>query len=272
MNTLLCVDDFHYSFNEILTGDKIFERCCVILTTFQKFAYHQGISHTENRMLFFENIENMITTLNSFQFIPTVALYLDHVLLFKDLVLPHLKREIVLVCHNGDLEFNDVDICNSMFIKKVYSQNLNIIHEKARALPIGLRNRMFGQNNIEKISLLRKQPLDKIKKKVFICMDFNSHPVRKELKYYLDWNDIPYYSDLEYRDYLVKMNECEFVLAPQGNGIDTHRFWEAIYLKCIPIFIENESNKNFYQNLRKSGYFFLSFKTPNDIFTYLDTL
>jgi hypothetical protein len=35
--------------------------------------------------------------------------------------------------------------------------------------------------------------------------------------------------------YLRKIREHDFVLAPSGNGIDTHRFWEALYLGSIPI-------------------------------------
>ncbi len=31
-----------------------------------------------------------------------------------------------------------------------------------------------------------------------------------------------------------------FVICPEGNGIDTHRFWEALYLKTIPIMEKNK--------------------------------
>ena len=31
-----------------------------------------------------------------------------------------------------------------------------------------------------------------------------------------------------------------FVICPEGNGIDTHRLWEAFYLKTIPVMRENE--------------------------------
>ena len=27
----------------------------------------------------------------------------------------------------------------------------------------------------------------------------------------------------------------KFVIAPRGNGWDTHRLWEALYLGCVPI-------------------------------------
>jgi hypothetical protein len=31
-----------------------------------------------------------------------------------------------------------------------------------------------------------------------------------------------------------------FVICPEGNGIDTHRLWEALYLKTIPIMKKNK--------------------------------
>ena len=31
-----------------------------------------------------------------------------------------------------------------------------------------------------------------------------------------------------------------FVVCPEGNGIDTHRMWEALYLRTIPIIKRNK--------------------------------
>jgi hypothetical protein len=35
--------------------------------------------------------------------------------------------------------------------------------------------------------------------------------------------------------YYKKMATHKFVVAPRGNGWDTHRLWEALYLGCVPI-------------------------------------
>lgn len=42
-------------------------------------------------------------------------------------------------------------------------------------------------------------------------------------------------------NYLRKMAESNFVICPEGNGIDTHRIWEALYMGSIPI-IRSNSN------------------------------
>ena len=35
--------------------------------------------------------------------------------------------------------------------------------------------------------------------------------------------------------YYKKVAAHKFVVAPRGNGIDTHRLWEALYLGCVPV-------------------------------------
>lgn len=37
------------------------------------------------------------------------------------------------------------------------------------------------------------------------------------------------------RKYLVDLKQHDFCLCPRGNGLDTHRLWESLYMDCIPI-------------------------------------
>jgi Exostosin family len=37
------------------------------------------------------------------------------------------------------------------------------------------------------------------------------------------------------REYLAALRRHKFCLAPRGNGIDTHRLWESLYMGCIPV-------------------------------------
>ena len=39
---------------------------------------------------------------------------------------------------------------------------------------------------------------------------------------------------------LKRLKDYEFCICPEGNGVDTHRLWEAIYLKTIPIVVKSE--------------------------------
>ena len=41
--------------------------------------------------------------------------------------------------------------------------------------------------------------------------------------------------NLDLNTYKQKLESHKFVLCPPGNGIDTHRMWETLYLDSIPV-------------------------------------
>jgi hypothetical protein len=45
-------------------------------------------------------------------------------------------------------------------------------------------------------------------------------------------------AELDLGDYLKEMTSHRFVLCPPGNGTDTHRLWEALYSRTIPVAME----------------------------------
>lgn len=50
-------------------------------------------------------------------------------------------------------------------------------------------------------------------------------------------------------DFITDIVKSKFVICPEGNGIDTHRAWEAFYFKSIPVIEDNEKIKFKYQDL-----------------------
>jgi hypothetical protein len=44
------------------------------------------------------------------------------------------------------------------------------------------------------------------------------------------------------------LSEYKFVLSPPGNGLDTHRTWEAMYLGVVPI-VKDSSAMRYFQGL-----------------------
>jgi hypothetical protein len=49
--------------------------------------------------------------------------------------------------------------------------------------------------------------------------------------------------------FLKEMVNTKFTVSPEGNGVDTHRTWEGIYLKSIPIVEEHEGIMKKYEGL-----------------------
>jgi len=42
---------------------------------------------------------------------------------------------------------------------------------------------------------------------------------------------------MEYETYLRSLLGHRWVLCPRGNGVDVHRVWEALLLRCIPVYV-----------------------------------
>ena len=55
--------------------------------------------------------------------------------------------------------------------------------------------------------------------------------------------NIPNIPNMDYMNYLKILLSYKFAICPEGNGIDTHRFWECLYLKVIPICLKNHVTK-----------------------------
>jgi hypothetical protein len=53
--------------------------------------------------------------------------------------------------------------------------------------------------------------------------------------------DEPTYSDSGRIDYLCHLGMHDFVLCPRGNGLDTHRLWETLYMGGIPVVLRGRS-------------------------------
>ncbi len=49
--------------------------------------------------------------------------------------------------------------------------------------------------------------------------------------------------------YLEDLRAYGLVLCPEGNGVDTHRFWETLYMGGLPVVTTNKRMKFFYDNL-----------------------
>ena len=42
------------------------------------------------------------------------------------------------------------------------------------------------------------------------------------------------------RDYATCASSFKYIAAPRGNGLDTHRFWEALYRGSLPVVIKSK--------------------------------
>jgi hypothetical protein len=98
------------------------------------------------------------------------------------------------------------------------------------------------QNNLLKMYNTKINFNDK-KNKLLLTYCDNTHDSRDNINEIFKNNKFITFTDfadkLDYNDYLTKINNYKFVLCPRGNGIDTHRFTEILFMGSVPLIEKN---------------------------------
>ena len=151
-------------------------------------------------------------------------------------------------------------------VKKLYGVNTLPITGFSRALPLGLTNdcddspvhRIIGDEK----HLLRASETSSFREDfdTSILVNFtsaNNSSVREKLleilkplesRYRVSYN-VPEFTERGRINYLQSCRESSLVLCPEGNGPDTHRLWEVLYMGGTPIVTTNELLDSLYDAL-----------------------
>jgi len=158
------------------------------------------------------------------------------------------SKKVILISHNCD---NDV---NSSFalppnVIRWYAQNVNVDDPRIEPLPIGVENdiRDFGVMKKEKM-LIKLQGTRNIRNILYIDYNIDLNPAER-LKPYQLFEGKPWVSTVRNKSvlfdaYIDNVYNHKFVICPRGNGLTTHRLWEALYMGSIPIKKRHVSNKS----------------------------
>jgi hypothetical protein len=172
----------------------------------------------------------------------------DYLMSFLNNVLPHINVKFILITGISDYEINNnyLSFLNNDKIIKWVGVNISIQNNpKIIKMLIGFQepSRKNGnQDNLYKIYNTKIDFNNKINK-LLITYCGNTHNSRQNINTIFK-NDkfisfIDFSDKLEYNDYLKKINNYKFVLCPRGNGIDTHRFTEILFMGSVPIVEKN---------------------------------
>ena len=189
---------------------------------------------------------------------------------------PPSKNLPVIISGHSDYPIIDrhVDYFNPLIW---YTVNKQTTRENVFALPLGITNhtnesylhQIYGDldcmiqvmnENIEKRTHLNHKNLvhknlvhKNLNHKNLVYMNFNisTYPQERQHVYNLfsnkDWVTTgTTINTLAGRtDYLREIKAHNFVLCPRGNGVDTHRLWETLYMGSIPITKRDIAYKGF---------------------------
>lgn len=160
---------------------------------------------------------------------------------FKRYIAPRLNKPFVLITHNSDhgVTIEDVDLLNHPSLVYWYAQNCEFSHQKLRALPIGLANSQWGEGRLQEV--FQAAHACKKTKLLYVNFSASTHAGRQSVIDVVSHvPGVTLGESVGFERYVDQMAEHRFCLCPRGNGIDTHRFWEAQYLNTIPIVLKRD--------------------------------
>ncbi len=187
-------------------------------------------------------LKNTIETLKDGDLVYTHTFYADQ--LFE-----RLNKKITLITHNCDV---DVSFAPPDNVLKWFSTNVNIVHERVFSIPIGIENDFWLK---DKRAIMERKLQNQKKYKNLLYMNHNvrTNPNKRQRPYDIlkNKNFVTCHMGANgsgFDNYIDNVYNHPFVIAPEGNGIDTHRFWECLYMRTIPVVLKNINN-SFYSDL-----------------------
>ena len=164
-------------------------------------------------------------------------------------ILIGLQVKVILLLGNSDSNHGK----NLDFLAKInsvrytFAQNLLVRLPNVSSLPIGLEN-LWRRNN-GKIVLFKGASINHSKKTNRVMWTFTiktNKEARLLAARQLSKSSIAdNVGILKPKTHAELLRRYAFVACPPGNGADTHRVWEAMYLRCIPIVLRNHMNEYF---------------------------
>ena len=162
--------------------------------------------------------------------------------------------KFVVVTHNCDENINESYLPLPDNVIRWFTQNVNVKHSRIESIPIGLENDKWFKNLHKKEKMLAKlEEPKKYKNLVYLNSNIKTNLAERQPLYDLfadkSWTTaIHGVNGQEFDEYLDNIYNHKFVFCPNGNGIDTHRLWETLYMKSVPI-VKRDINNWFYNKL-----------------------
>jgi hypothetical protein len=169
--------------------------------------------------------------------------------LLEDLVkISKLKHEVILITGNSDLVIDKEHLrVLPPNVKMWFATNAIVSHERIITIPLGIENyepakragHGVGYDRVKDKDKFISTYVERVPTK-FVYSNFNvftNYKHRNDIRTisietpHIDWEE----PNLSIDSFFDKILDYEGVICAQGNGPDTHRVYETLYLNRIPI-------------------------------------
>jgi hypothetical protein len=209
--------------NDIINGEKIQSYADVVI------GQPSSLQWNPNNNIYSKKLYN-IDSLLSIDNFKSIFVFTHDLEIFYN-KFNNYTNDKIIITHNSDHE-----ITKKYNFKIHLCQNTFVTNNAVIPIPIGIENTQWFDNNI--FHKIRKLNIQKTKF-IYFYFNQNTHPTRKQcynkLINKLEWN-----TPKNKSEYFVELASHKYAICPRGNGLDTHRIWECIYLNTIPIVIKSD--------------------------------
>lgn len=276
---------FDIKYTDMITGDRVLSLCDFVILTRDILQFHQNIEHFAKDIIIVNDWKQVnIEKLNAFfkdackkKHSRQLSLFIyTHIIDDFCPILTQLNTKIdyTLYLHNSDHSFHSKhkSILDLTHIKKVYSQNVDYpVHHKLSILPIGIANKMWPHGDLLAMyDIMKSSYRERKTKSMYVNINPNTYGYRKEILDAVKESTFELATSKPYQEYLRELATFRFCLCIRGNGLDTHRFWESLYLGVIPVIINNSKTNcsNFIEHIKEIQIPFvnITIESTEDIF------
>ena len=175
----------------------------------------------------------------------------EYLEIFFEEYLPYIKNYFILLSHNSSsvVKENHLKMLGDKELKW-FASNLNIStlkDKRIEVLPYGIKNKNSLVDG--RLGTLNFDIPHQDNKKNKIYSSFNTLKNKERINLFRISKESENIDSKNYanrKNYIRNLSMYKFNVCPQGKGLDTHRFWESLIVKTIPVvkksnFIENLS-------------------------------
>ena len=240
-----------FSEEEIITGERLQQLCDVTCLTHEVDRFHTSLPSHVRRVFMDELLQGNVLDPERDRVIFVYTHLLDQ---FIKEIWPRIEHPVVVMTHNSDgvIDERYRSWIEDTKLLHLYSQNLLLVHPKATALPIGLANSMWPHGDTKSISALSKKANEGSRKervalnfRVGTYIQHRCNVMRDLHRSGTDYVCDCISTNLLVQDCYREIQGYRYCACPRGNGPDTHRLWESLYLGCIPLVDEESGARQF---------------------------
>jgi hypothetical protein len=231
---------------EIITGERLQGLADLTLLPAHVERFHRHVErHAPQRVTFANHADITDAQVAQLSAARALFVYTHELAPFIEHIWPRLTGDgHVLITHNSDFEADDRHLewldATGPRLDRWFAQNVRVRHPKLEPLPIGIANAMWKHGNLRALEKAITRA-DGAPRPRLVHARFNpaTNPRRAEIwrAVHAAFPELP--ADppkpIRHRAYLRDLAEHRFCVCAPGNGIDSHRVWECLYLGVVPI-------------------------------------